>query len=175
MIAEAETKANRNASAASVVDWDGDGDLDLLVGNIMGEIHWIENTGTKTQPKWGERKPVCLADGTEIKIDSGDAHPLAVDWDGDGVLDLLVGTGNGHVLFYKGSKKAGQKTPALAAPVELTAGGKPIAVGERAKLCVADWNGDGAPDLIVGNFSHEGEDENAKFVGNVFVFLRKKR
>jgi hypothetical protein len=167
---------NRNASAASVVDWDGDGDLDILVGNIEGAIHWIENVGTKTAPRWSERKPVCLADGTAIKIESGDAHPLAVDWDGDGVLDLLVGTGDGRVFFYKGSKKDGQRTPALAKPVELRAGGVPIQVGERAKLCVADWNGDGALDLIVGNFRHHDEsDDKTTFEGRVTVFLRKKK
>jgi hypothetical protein len=43
--------------------------------------------------------------------------------------------------------------PPLAAPVPLQADGKAISVDVgHAAPCVADWNGDGKPDLLVGQF-----------------------
>jgi hypothetical protein len=33
-------------------------------------------------------------------VPHGDSHPIAADWDGDMLLDLLVGCGDGSVLFY---------------------------------------------------------------------------
>ena len=40
------------------------------------------------------------ADGRPIKV-AGDAAPVAADWDGDGVLDLLVGAEDGSVVWYR--------------------------------------------------------------------------
>jgi hypothetical protein len=155
-----------------LVDWDGDGLLDILVGNIRGEVHWLRNEGTKTQPKFGGRIPIRAGDAP-LNV-GGDAHPIAVDWDGDGVLDLLVGAGDGCVYFCKGKKVDGQKMPELEKPVPLTAGRKKLQLGSRTKIAVCDWNGDGKLDLLVGNFGYhsEAKRENA-YVGNVYVILRR--
>jgi hypothetical protein len=164
-IPEAAAK-DRSASAPSLADWDGDGDLDILVGNIAGNVSLLENVGTKTAPRFEAR--VKLEAGGRPLRTVGDAHPVAVDWDGDGVLDLLIGEDNGSALFCKGSRAEGKKTPTLAAPVPLRTGGKPVALGKRSKLCVTDWNGDGKPDLLLGNY--EGGQRGAG--GHVYVLLR---
>src|SRR5262249_4135057 len=117
----------RSASAVSVADWDGDGKLDLLIGNIMGEVYWLKNEGTKTALRSGARQPI-YAGGSPLKVESSDTHRVAVDWDGDGVLDLLVGCGGGGVLFCRGERN-GDGPPTLHAPVRLLAGGKPISLG----------------------------------------------
>src|SRR5262249_6890584 len=108
------------------------------------------------------------ADGQEIKVPDGDAGPVAADWDGDGLLDLIVGCGDGSVIWYR---NIGTKSePKLAAGRTLVAAppqrdrekpaDKPVR-GTRAKVCVCDFNGDGRPDLLVGDFSYSpGEEPN---------------
>ena len=46
--------------------------------------------------------PEIILDGEEpIEVTVGHAHPVVVDWDGDGVLDLLVGQfGAGALRVY---------------------------------------------------------------------------
>jgi hypothetical protein len=75
---------------------------------------------------------------------------VAADWDRTGKLDLLVGAADGSVLIYR---NAGSRTePKLSAPQVLVPAGK-APRGGKAKICVVDWNGDGWPDLLVGDDS----------------------
>lgn len=151
------------ASTAFAVDWDQDGDLDLLVGDIMGRVHFVANESSGKELKFG--KPVTLQQGGEdINAGHGDSHPIAADWDQDGKLDLLVGSGNGEVLFLRNTGEKGK--PALAEAVKLLGEAKgawgeepaktEVAPGARVKICVADYNGDGALDLLVGDFGMSG-------------------
>jgi hypothetical protein len=44
------------------------------------------------------------ANGQPITVDAGHANPSVVDWDGDGLKDLLLGQyGSGKIRFYKNS------------------------------------------------------------------------
>jgi hypothetical protein len=148
------------ASTVFAADWFGRGKLDLLVGHIDGSVYLIPNEGTAKQYAFG--KPQKLqADGKDIRVAHGDSHPVAADWDRDGKLDLVVGTGAGGVVWYR---NIGTRTePKLAAAQTLVAESpltknwnaslKEGQWGTRAKVCVVDWNGDGWPDLLVGDFS----------------------
>jgi hypothetical protein len=147
-----------SASTVFAVDWNGDGLLDLLVGDIQGHVWFIPNEGTAKQPAFGSARKL-EADGQVIKV-QGDSHPVAADWDGDGQLDLIVGSGNGSVLWYR--NLGTNKEPKLAAGKVLvpesklanSEPGKPRkeGCGQRTKVCVVDWNGDGRLDLLVGDF-----------------------
>jgi hypothetical protein len=174
-----------NAGAASSVcmaDWSGAGKLDLLIGTGEGFVYLVPNEGTRQQPSFAHPEKLKAA-GKVIMADSGNAGPFVVDWDGDGKLDLLVGCGSGAVVFYR---NVGSKTqPSLAAGVNLI---EPLPAGwekdgslfkdpkrsmGNAKVCAADWNGDGKLDLIVGDNSYERRDNIYRSHGWVWVYLRK--
>jgi hypothetical protein len=159
----------RSASAASVADLDGDGDLDLLIGNIEGALFWNRNDGSRSQHRFG-RRVALQAGGKPLQAAGGDGHAVATDWDGDGVLDLLVAGGEGRVVFHAGTRRSAQGLPAFQPGQPLQAGGKPIRYPQRVKLALADWNGDGKLDLLCGTkVPQSGQDDH----GNIWVLLRQ--
>jgi hypothetical protein len=90
--------------------------------------------------------------------------PNLVDWDGDGVLDIVSGTSTGHILFFK--NVGTHQKPVYQAPVRLEAGGYEIHIqpGYREDIQgpgearwgysapnVYDWDGDGLLDILTGD------------------------
>lgn len=157
-----EDEPDMDSLAASpwAADIDADGDLDLLVGNIGGRVVWIRNDGTATKPDFSAHKEKLKAGGKEIRVD-GDAGPIVVDWDADGKLDLLVGDGEGAVWYFHNTGE--RNRPEFAAGKrfverspysgkELRTSDAITAQGMRAKVCATDYDGDGALDLLVGDF-----------------------
>jgi hypothetical protein len=152
------------ASAVHAADWDGDGDYDLIVGNIRGGVYLIPNEGTPESYVFGKEVPL-QAGGNAINVQRS-AGPFTADWDGDGDLDLFVGADNGRVLLFRNT--GDRKSPELAFPVLLVAPGKSVSSGSnapkgvrrgmRSKICVADWNGDGRLDLLVGDRASQKTD-----------------
>jgi hypothetical protein len=146
------------ASAVFATDWDGDGDLDLLVGVIDGNIWLVPNEGTAKAPAFGKEVELT-AGGKKVNV-GHDAGPCVADWDGDGKPDLLAGAGDGSVWFFRNTGTP-QKPELGAGEVIVPAGEakygadapKETVRGTRSKVCVADWNGDGRLDLLLGDFA----------------------
>ena len=86
----------------------------------------------------------------------GRAAPAFGDLDGDGDLDMLVGTGKGQVLFFRNS---GTKQQPKWEPADESLLDKPP--GRNASVALADVDGDGLLDLLVGN-----EDGRVSFYKN---------
>jgi hypothetical protein len=146
-----------SGSSVFAVDWDGDGRLDLLLGNVLGEVYFLPHEGDGKTPAFGPAQRL-EAGGKPLKV-SGDAAPVAADWDGDGRLDLIVGAEDGSVVWYHNRGTAGR--PKLEAARPLIAKSpcgwngddnrRPGEWGLRVKPCVVDWDGDGRLDILLGD------------------------
>lgn len=145
-------------------DWDRDGDFDLIVGDEDGRVALVENLGTLADdrtphfaaPKYFQQQADTLKCGAL-------ATPFAVDWDGDGDLDIISGNTAGYIEFFENLSGPKVAQPKWAAPVRLQVGDETFRVmagpngsiqgPAEAKwgyttLNVADWNEDGLPDIV---------------------------
>jgi hypothetical protein len=128
-----------------LADWDGDGLFDILIGYTRTMV-LLTNDGTAAVPHFQAPRLLVPPKGGF----PGRPNPFLYDWDGDGRTDLLVGAGRGGITFFRNLADKGE--PRFAKGVPLKAGGKVLAAGMRTRFTVTDWNGDGVPDLLVGNF-----------------------
>ncbi|QHI70156.1 FG-GAP repeat domain-containing protein [Tichowtungia aerotolerans] len=170
------------------VDWDDDGDNDLIVGNSGYEILLFENQGDNRNPVWSESHPLYAA-GVPIQLMPGPdgsvqgskesywgyGEPVVVDWDGDGLKDLIV-TGNRMTHhFFKNIGHNGHPQLAAGELIEMKnpprdddgkrtdlpwgihyePEGNELITVHRTRPEGLDWDGDGVMDYVT--LDHKGD------------------
>ena len=158
----------------SVADWDGDGLPDIVLNSILGEVVWLKNIGTRTEPKlaapqpvevewtkekpqpelaWGWRKPQGRGLLTQWRT-----TPVVFDFNRDGLADLAMLDTEGYLAFFERAKREGKLVLLPPRRAFVNEAGEPLRLNAgvagrsgRRKLCVTDWNGDGKFDFLLNS------------------------
>jgi len=172
LIAGEDGNALRHPSINPSVSAYGDG----LIACGEGSLYFYRFTGKFTKAG----APVCK-EPVSVLQENADLYagtlptPTTVDWNGDGVVDILAGNSEGFVLFFENT--GSNDEPKFLPATRVRAGGREIQVqaGYAGSLQgvqearwgylspnVIDWNGDWLPDIITGDIT-----------GNYLIYLNR--
>ena len=144
-------------SCFTIADWDDNGDGDIIYNSILGRVRILRNddgtlvdqpfdTGlSELPPVWDWKQTPSSSALTQWRT-----TPVAVDFDGDKTLDLVLLDQEGFLTLRRGGKKAErifvdeQNQPLQLNPKSCGGSG-------RVKLAVVDWDGDSRLDLLVNS------------------------
>ena len=177
----------------SVADWNNDGLKDIISNSIWGKVLWYENIGSKGKPQLAVEKPIRVR--WEKEIPKPDWYwwtpetnslatqwrttPTAIDWNKDGLMDLIMLDHEGYLSFFERYKsdaglilKPGQRIFQSETAqynrknivVDSTTGNLRLNTDKygksgRRKLAFGDWDSDGDIDIMLNS-------NNAAFMEN---------
>ncbi|MEM7232760.1 MAG: VCBS repeat-containing protein [Planctomycetota bacterium] len=131
-------------------DFNGDGRKDLICGEFLDKLTFFENISDTDEPKFAQG--VRLADEHgNIAMDLQMIVPSAVDWDGDGDMDLIVGQEDGRVALMENRGFGVRGAGGFARPRFFQQEAHELKYGALSTPFGVDWDEDGDDDLICGN------------------------
>lgn len=142
------------ANSMFFADADGDGLADLFWGDFFeAGILLMENRGNSTNPSI-TNVPIPVYDGDEPIVTSGFNAPTLADVDDDGAMNLFIGVLGGafnpirtaadnfHHYRNDGEGRFDLETRRFLHGID---------VGSESVPAIGDMDGDGKPDILVGN------------------------
>ena len=155
-------------SAPFIIDLDRDGDMDLVVGERAGNLNFIQNIGTPSNPAFdsdlnsdNNDKNLGGVDATDnTNSIQGNSAPFFFEI--NGVYELVVGSESGELLRYTDIESNADYTQLNALDLRPS--------GRNIMPAFADINEDGKLELLAGN--HRGgltlssSDWDANFIIN---------
>ena len=173
----------------SMADWDGDGLKDVIVNSIWGKVIWFKNEGSKGFPKLKAAGPVQVDwksdtipkptwnwwnPGENELATQWRTTPNAIDWNKDGLTDLVILDHEGYLSFFEGFNpgkihmlKPGRRifygingssfdrknelanTQSGLLQLNRDAAGR----SGRRKWCFTDWDQDGDQDILLNSIN----------------------
>lgn len=155
-----------------VGNWDEDELPDIVVNDHNGNVVYLKNIGSRKMPKLSAPKPIevewkgkpqkptwtpGVSKGNEL-LAPWRTSPLIMDFNEDGLNDLLMLDYEGYLVVYPRSKKEGKLVLGHPERNFVFPSGDPILLNQRTgsssgrlKITFADWDGDGLKDLIVSS------------------------
>jgi hypothetical protein len=145
----------------AAVDWSGDGILDLLASTRSGEVYVLETAEGLLEPAFTAIYALSYREnGADVPI----KHTLeqitprfdVVDWDGDGLLDLLVAGESLAIYWYKAALAQGGSRILLPPSLLRFSDGSPLTFPvctnslQPVGLRVVDWDQDDDLDIALG-------------------------
>ncbi len=144
-------------AAPAVEDLDGDGLKDLVIGKKNGMLSWYRNTGSSSVPVFVlENDSLGGVNTCNYQYSySGYATPTFFRAS-DGTLRLAVGSEGGMIFYYKDIEANLYGTFTALDSVFLEKGMdsavRAMNDGMRSAVCIKDWDNDGRPEALLGNF-----------------------
>lgn len=176
----------------TVADWNNDGRPDIIINSIWGEVLWYKNTGDLTnlegpfkmkvdwlgkpaKPAWNWWNPKSTDLVTQWRTSA-----VAIDWNKDGLMDLVMLDHEGYLSFFERFKKGNEYRlkpgkriffQQLAEKADyLRLNEKQAGASGRRKLCFIDWDRDGDLDIII-NSINVSYLENVKQINGQSYFV----
>jgi large repetitive protein len=164
-----------------LVNWNGHGCKDLLVGQSDGTVRIFSSiAGPNDMPTFDGGPKITVTGGADLNVGPR-ATPSLVDWNKDGLPDLVAGTIDGSIhLFINHASSAGAPptfSPSAAAGQLVQEKGRNLVVpDQRSSPVVVDLDGDGKKDILTGDtnghlllYKNVGTDAAPAFSGSSAV------
>ncbi len=137
-------------SAPDFVDWDNDGDLDMIVGSdATSAVRVYENTGSASSYEFTGYTSFT---GGGTVVTHYRSMPSIYDMNADGLFDVVIGAMDKKFHYYENTGSLGNPSFASDNPLEYQAGGDILTDHSDSRLDINDWNEDGFPDLMTGDY-----------------------
>ncbi|MGE5278433.1 MAG: CRTAC1 family protein, partial [Acidobacteriota bacterium] len=185
--ADRAPRDDRFSIAAAFLDANRDGLLDVFIGNYVATSVQEESRlaltrqrlpdeyappGASFHPQRPDGTYVDASASSGTGVERGRAlGAVAFDYDGDGITDLYVADDQAPNYLYRGRGDGTFEDVSAETGTDAPADG-PTAFGRRFRsgmgLAVADYDGDGRPDLFITNFANEPNTLYRNIEGTLF-------
>lgn len=122
----------------SLTDYNRDGLVDLISGSSDGRIYYYKNLGFKGKDG---RLAFDEAKILDVKVD-GFSSPIFTDIDGDGIFDIISGSQDGNIYYFKGLGNLKFADAEILIKTDIQGKSLPR---------IGDINHDGVDDIVVGS------------------------